>query len=84
MAGDQDDSVIRKRSVTIAGHGTSVSLETAFWAALRDLAAARGLSLNALISEIDAGRRGNLSSAIRVHVLDAYRKDAKRGLPPIR
>jgi len=59
-----------KRSVVIAGHRTSVSLERAFWAALRDMAKARGVSVNRFIEQIDAGRAGNLSSAIRVHVLE--------------
>ncbi|WP_158046569.1 ribbon-helix-helix domain-containing protein [Skermanella pratensis] len=63
------DSAIRKRSVTIAGHSTSVSLEAAFWDALKDIAADRGVSVNALIEAIDEGRSGNLSSAIRVFVL---------------
>ena len=67
---------IRKRSVTIAGHRTSVSLESAFWTALRDVAAARGLSIDGLIAEIDAGRADqNLSSAIRVHLLAWFRGD---------
>ncbi len=61
---------IRKRSVLIAGHASSVSMETEFWDVLKRLAAARDLSLNALISEIDAARKGrNLSSALRVFVL---------------
>ncbi|MCG8510784.1 MAG: ribbon-helix-helix domain-containing protein [Rhodospirillales bacterium] len=60
---------VRKRSVLIAGHATSVSLEPEFWAAIKDIAAARGISLNSLIEEIDAERDGNLSSAIRVFVL---------------
>ncbi|NQV82786.1 MAG: ribbon-helix-helix domain-containing protein [Rhodospirillales bacterium] len=67
------DTQIRKRSVMIAGHATSVSLEAAFWEALKNIAQARGLSLNALIAEIDSGRtdaaQANLSSAIRVFVL---------------
>lgn len=63
-----------KHSVRIAGHATSVSLEAPFWAALRDIAARRGVSLNALLAEIDAGRGGNLSSAIRIFVLDACRR----------
>lgn len=63
---------ITKRSVMIAGHRTSVSLEDPFWDALRGIAEARGLSVQALIGEIDAGRDGqNLSSAIRVFVLAA-------------
>ena len=61
---------IRKRSVLIAGHASSVSLEDEFWELLKRLAAARGMSLNALISEIDTTRKGrNLSSALRVFVL---------------
>ncbi len=61
---------ISKHSLTIAGHRTSISLEQAFWEQLRDIAGARGLSLAALIGEIDAGRgKANLSSAIRVFVL---------------
>ncbi len=63
------DAAIRKRSVNIAGHRTSVSLEDAFWVALREIADRRGLSLNAMIREIDATRSGNLSSALRVFVL---------------
>lgn len=66
-----------KRSVMIAGHRTSVSLEAPFWDALRDIAAARGCSVAALIGEVDAGRDGqNLSSAIRVFVLEAFRRAA--------
>lgn len=65
---------IRKRSVTVAGHPTSVSLEEEFWDALGEIAAARGLSLAGLIGEIDKARAGGgLSSAIRLHVLAWYR-----------
>jgi predicted DNA-binding ribbon-helix-helix protein len=65
-----------KRSVSIAGHGTSVSLEEAFWEALRDIARARGSSVQALIGEIDSRRAGqNLSSAIRVFVLESFRRE---------
>jgi len=60
---------IKKRSVYIAGHQTSVTIETIFWALLSEEAAERGLSINQLVTEIDACREGNLSSAIRVHVL---------------
>jgi len=66
--------MVRKRSVRVAGHPTSVSLEGAFWAALKDIAAARGKSVNQVITEIDRRRSGNLSSAIRVFVLDAMRR----------
>ena len=59
-----------KRSLTIAGHRTSLSLEPEFWTALQDQAAARGSSVAALVFEIDAGRGDrNLSSAIRVWLL---------------
>jgi predicted DNA-binding ribbon-helix-helix protein len=69
-----DDAGVVKRSVAIAGHRTSVSLEAPFWDALKDIAAARGASVQALVAEIDAGRGGaNLSSAIRVFVLREVR-----------
>jgi predicted DNA-binding ribbon-helix-helix protein len=63
---------IEKRSVVIAGHRTSVSLEPAFWAALKEIAARRGVSLNRLIEGIDTARPtagSNLSSTLRVFVL---------------
>lgn len=69
---------MKKRSVLIAGHATSVSLEEEFWEALRELATARGLSINALIEEIDGERIGNLSSAIRVHILNALKQAVER------
>ena len=65
---------IVKRSVRIAGHATSVSLEAAFWETLCDIAAARGVSVNTLLAAIDAAREGNLSSAIRLFVLDCARR----------
>ena len=65
---------IVKRSVRIAGHATSVSLEAAFWQGLHDIAAARGISVTALLTAIDAGRDGNLSSAVRLFVLDSARR----------
>ena len=64
----------RKRSVLVAGHATSVSLESEFWDALKDAAARRALSVNGLIAEIDGKRRGNLSSAIRVFVVRDLRE----------
>lgn len=67
--------VIRKRSVRVAGHPTSVSVEEAFWRALKEIAARRGVSLNDLITEIDRRRAGNLSSAIRVFVLEEAREN---------
>jgi predicted DNA-binding ribbon-helix-helix protein len=67
------NAAIVKRSVRIAGHATSVSLEAAFWQGLCDIAAARRVSVNALLVAIDAARDGNLSSAIRLFVLDGAR-----------
>jgi predicted DNA-binding ribbon-helix-helix protein len=66
-------SDIVKRSVVIDGHRTSVSLEPAFWEVLKEIAERRTLSINKLIAEIDRGRSGNLSSAIRVYVLRTVR-----------
>ena len=67
-------SPVEKRSIVIAGHKTSVSLEDAFWGALKEIAAGLGKTLSDLIAEIDTGRpHGNLSSAIRLFVLDHYR-----------
>ena len=72
MATDGANARVVKRSLVIAGHRTSVSLEDAFWRRLRAIAAERGLSLNRLAAMIDASRGGaNLSSAIRVFVLEA-------------
>lgn len=70
---------MKKRSVLIAGHPTSVSLEEEFWDALKAEAAVRGVSVNALIEEIDAGRAGNLSSAIRLFVLDTLQRRLAAG-----
>lgn len=61
---------IKKRSVVIAGHKTSVSLEAPFWEALKEIAVGRRTSVNRLIAELDRRRDGNLSSAIRVFVLE--------------
>jgi predicted DNA-binding ribbon-helix-helix protein len=71
---------MRKHSLVIAGHSTSISLESAFWDALREQARERGLSAAALVAEIDATRgEANLSSALRVHILQAFRGKATRG-----
>ena len=68
------DLGVVKRSVAIAGHRTSVSLEAPFWDALREIAGERGLSMQQLIGQIDSGRGSqNLSSAIRVFVLAEVR-----------
>ena len=69
-------SSIVKRSVVIAGHKTSVSLEDAFWASVREIAKERGQTLSQLIGSIDSDRQyggnGNLSSAVRLFVLGFY------------
>jgi predicted DNA-binding ribbon-helix-helix protein len=70
-------SPVIKRSIVIAGHKTSVSLEDAFWSGLKDIARERVATLSDLVGEIDAARRhGNLSSAIRLYVLDFFRRPA--------
>jgi predicted DNA-binding ribbon-helix-helix protein len=67
-------SLIIKRSIMIAGRATSVSLEEAFWKAFREIADGRHMTPSELADEIRAGRKtGNLSSAIRLFVLDFYR-----------
>ena len=67
-------SPVVKRSIVIAGHKTSVSLEDAFWTALKEIAGSRDLTMSELVASIDHDRRhGNLSSAIRLFVLDYYR-----------
>ncbi|MGJ0454059.1 MAG: ribbon-helix-helix domain-containing protein [Methylocystis sp.] len=68
---DASSRRVVKHSVVIAGHRTSVSLEDAFWRALKDIAAQEDVSLPALIARVDAGRgEANLSSALRVFVLE--------------
>ncbi|MFM2391230.1 MAG: hypothetical protein RLZZ437_2785 [Pseudomonadota bacterium] len=64
-----------KHSLTLHGHRTSVSLEEAFWQAFREIAATKGVALNVLAAEIDAGRGADtgLASAIRVYVLAHFR-----------
>ena len=71
-------SPVVKRSIVIAGHKTSVSLEDAFWQGLKNIAAARDMTLSELVATIDTDRRhGNLSSGIRLFVLDHYRSLAE-------
>ena len=66
-------STIVKRSIAVGGHRTSVSLEDAFWSALRQIAHGRRMTLGELVENIDANRKeGNLSSAIRLFVLKVY------------
>jgi len=72
-------SQVVKRSIVIANHKTSVSLEDAFWNGLKEIAAGRNVPLSDLVSSIDSERQhGNLSSAIRLFVLDYYRNHARR------
>jgi predicted DNA-binding ribbon-helix-helix protein len=67
-------SLVTKRSIVIAGHKTSVSLEDAFWKGLKEIASDRDVTLSEMVAAIDSGRTdGNLSSAIRLFVLDHYR-----------
>lgn len=69
---------MRKRSITLAGHKTSLALEPEFWQALQEISSECNKTLPALIAEIDATRQSkNLSSAVRVHVLSHYRELAR-------
>ena len=68
-------SPVAKRSVVLSGHKTSVSLEGAFWKELKKIAGARDMTASDLVAMIDAQRQhGNLSSALRLFVLDVYRQ----------
>jgi len=65
---------LKKRSISISGHGTSITLEDAFWQALKDIAASKNMSVQKLIEKIDMKREtDNLSSAIRIYILDHFR-----------
>ena len=68
---------MKKRSVNIHGHQTSISLEEEFWSALKDLADQQDLSINKIIAKIDDERapENNLSSAIRIYILNYIRKE---------
>ena len=64
-----------KRSFSIRGHRTSISLEAAFWEALGEIAAARGLPLSGIVAEVDAARgTAGLSGAVRIYILDYFRR----------
>lgn len=76
-------SPVVKRSIVIAGHKTSVSLEDAFWKGLKEIAGDRNVTLSDLVATIDTDRRqGNLSSAIRLFVLDHYRAQMMSAVTP--
>ena len=70
----------RKRSLTLRGHRTSVSLEAPFWEAFQEIASEKNISINALAVEIDEkrGLSAGLASAIRVYVLEHYQSEARR------
>ena len=64
-----------KRSIAIGGHKTCICLEDAFWHSLKEISAQEGTPVSQLVNRIDEGRdHANLSSAIRLHVLDYYRR----------
>ena len=71
---DDYPAKMKKHSVLVAGHATSVTLENLFWQALKVIANKQCKTLSKLITEIDQHRAGNLSSAIRVYVLKASRE----------
>ena len=67
-------SPVVKRSIVVGRHKTSISIEDAFWSGMKDIAGERGSTLSELVTEIDGNRQqGNLSSAIRLFVLDHYK-----------
>jgi predicted DNA-binding ribbon-helix-helix protein len=67
-------SLVVKRSIVVSGHKTSVSLEDAFWSGIKEIASGRNITLSDLVTTVDSDRQqGNLSSAIRLFVLDFYR-----------
>ena len=67
-------SLVVKRSIVVSGHKTSVSLEDAFWSGIKEIASGRNITLSDLVTAVDSERQqGNLSSAIRLFVLDFYR-----------
>ena len=74
LRGEAVKSLVSKRSIIIAGHKTSVSIEDAFWDSLKEIAVERGMTLGELVATIDGNRKhANLSSAIRLFVLGVYR-----------
>ncbi len=72
------ENVAVKRSIRIAGHRTSVSLEPAFWDELKAIANETRCSLNELVKSVDTKRKGNLSSALRLFVLKNLKEKASR------
>jgi predicted DNA-binding ribbon-helix-helix protein len=76
---EDDPARLEKHSLYVAGHSTSVTLEAIFWRYLKDMANREGRSINDIVTEIDARRSGNLSSALRVEMM---RKLLERGSKP--
>jgi predicted DNA-binding ribbon-helix-helix protein len=77
-------STVIKRSVVVGRHKTSISLEDAFWRDLQDIARAQGCTTSELIDEIEGSRQyGNLSSAIRLFVLEHFRAKSNIGPPTV-
>jgi predicted DNA-binding ribbon-helix-helix protein len=75
-------SSVVKRSIVIDGHKTSVSLENAFWSDLKDIASSQHVTLSKLVGEIDAARQqSNLSSAIRLFVLEHFQNESTHAGP---
>ncbi|QQO20152.1 ribbon-helix-helix domain-containing protein [Bradyrhizobium diazoefficiens] len=75
-------SPVVKRSIVVAGHKTSVSLEEAFWNGMKEISSQRNMTLSELVGEIDNNRQqGNLSSAIRLFVLDYFKSRAMAAQP---
>jgi predicted DNA-binding ribbon-helix-helix protein len=71
------NSTVKKRSIVIGSHKTSISLEDIFWTSLKEIALERATTVSAIIGVLDASHeRGNLSSAIRVFVLEHYQNRA--------
>ena len=76
-------SLVIKRSIVVGGHKTSVSLEDDFWAALREIALRDRTTLSGLVGSIDSQRQhGNLSSAVRLFVLQHYRQRVEETAHP--
>ncbi|MBY0501739.1 MAG: ribbon-helix-helix domain-containing protein [Alphaproteobacteria bacterium] len=69
MYQDLKEALLQKRSVSLLGHKTSVALESPFWNVLEEAAKDQGVSLSQLIRDIDGGRKGSLSSALRLYAL---------------
>jgi predicted DNA-binding ribbon-helix-helix protein len=81
--GGSTRSLVLKRSIVIAGQRSSISLEDDFWHALREIAIRRNMRLSELVASIDAERaHANLSSAIRLFILDFYRLEFEAGREP--